>query len=77
MISDMLWSNATLADSRKVHLSTLEQLLAMGARNRFAVTFDFSGWYYSLAVGELVQPFLCFRVGDKVYTHKRGPMGHK
>ena len=77
MISDMIWSNATLEDCCKVTLSTMEALLAMGARNRYGITFDFSGWYYSLPVDERVQPFTCFRHGNKVYVHKRGPMGHK
>ena len=77
MISDMLWSNATLDESRKVILSTMEELFAMGARNKFGATFDFQGWFYSLPVGEWVQPYTCFLHNGKIYAHKRGPMGHK
>jgi len=76
-ISDMLWSNATLDEAAKVKLSTTDELLSMMKGNKYGATFDFTGWYYSLPVGEEVQPYLCFRVGKKVYTHVRAPMGHK
>jgi len=76
-ISDMLWSNATLDDAMKVKLTSTDELLQVMKDNRFGVTFDFTGWYYSLPVSEEVQPYLCFRVGKKVYTHVRAPMGHK
>ena len=76
-ISDMLWSNAALDDTKKVRLSTSNELFGKVSRNKHACTFDFTGWFYSLAIGDRVQPFLCFRIGKTIFTHLRAPMGHK
>jgi hypothetical protein len=76
-ISDMLWSNAFLPDIMRVTFSTMQQLRHLVLRNTTFMTFDFTGWYFQLPVGIGVQPYLCFKVGKKIYTHLRGPMGHK
>ena len=77
VISDMIWTNAALPDTQAVHLTTQAELDAIVASCLYGCTFDYSGWFFCLAVGGRVQPYLVVRVGDKLYTHLRGPMGQK
>ena len=77
VISDMLWTNWGLPDTFIVNFSTMQQLEALFARNAWARAFDYTGWFYSLTVGERVQLFLAVRIGNRTFVHTRAPMGHK
>jgi hypothetical protein len=77
MISDMLWSNATLADQRKVEFRDYRVLADALGKTSYAATADFQAWYYQLPVGVSVRPYLAVNVGGVTYSHARGPMGHK
>ena len=77
VISDMIWTNASLPDTQEVRLTTQLELDEIIASCLWGCTFDYSGWFCCLAVGRRVQPYLVVRVGNKLYTHLRGPMGQK
>ena len=77
VLSDMIWTNASLPDTRAVLLSSQSELDDIVAKCRCGCTFDYSGWFYCLGVGPRVQPYLVVRIGKRLYTHLRGPMGQK
>lgn len=76
-ISDMLWSNAVLPETLEVRFRSYKDLIASMGSHQSAAVADFKAWYFQIPIGQDVQPYLAVNVGGKMYTHMRGPMGHK
>lgn len=77
IISDMLFENAYLDETRKVAFSPMEYMMHRVGASSWAVSFDFSGWYYQLPLSPAVQRHMAYKVGNEWYCFVRSVMGHK